>query len=206
MHCSKCGRELPAEVKFCPHCGARQGPSPPDATAPVERLIGSSRGRNAGPEEELWSGAYSPKAMVGPAIGAALLTAIGAVLAAIAGPAGGLAWGIGVVLVWGAIGLLLAYRRLTVHYRLTTYRLFHDTGLLSRIGNRVEVIDIDDVTVHQGLIERLFGVGTIVIRSSDVTHPELSLRGIEAAKKVADLIDGTRRAERQRRGLHLETI
>jgi uncharacterized membrane protein YdbT with pleckstrin-like domain len=108
--------------------------------------------------------------------------------------------------VWGALALVLLYRRLTVRYRLTTFRFFHDTGLLSRTGNRVEVIDIDDVTVHQGLIERMFGVGTILVRSSDTTDPELSLPGIDDAKRVADLIDGTRRAERQRRGMFMENV
>jgi membrane protein YdbS with pleckstrin-like domain len=206
MHCTKCGKELPANAAFCPHCGAKQGAEADGPTAAVERMTGAGRGRAAGPEEELWSGTYSPKAMVGPAIGAAVLTAIGALLAALTGPVGGIAWGFGVVLVWGALALVLAYRRMTVRYRLTTFRFFHDTGLLSRAGNRVEVIDIDDVTVHQGLIERMLGVGTILIRSSDATHPELKLPGIEDAKQVADLIDGTRRAERQRRGLHLETI
>jgi hypothetical protein len=68
------------------------------------------------------------------------------------------------------------------------------------------VIDIDDVTVRQGPIERMLGVGTISIRSSDTTDPQLDLPGIEDAKHVADLIDGTRRAERQRRGMFMENV
>jgi uncharacterized membrane protein YdbT with pleckstrin-like domain len=163
--------------------------------------------RGAAPAEEaLWTGTYSPKAMVGPFLGAAVLTVLGMIFATLAGPAGWAAVGIGALIVWGALAMVLLYRRLTVRYRLSTFRFFHDTGLLSRTGNRVEVIDIDDVTVHQGLIERLFGVGTISIRSSDTTHPELSLPGIDDAQQVADLIDGTRRAERQRRGMFMENV
>jgi len=212
MHCTKCGGELPAGAAFCPKCGTRQGGD--DGTAadviagsiqPEARAVGRGRGKLA-PEEDVWHGTYSPKAMIGPAIGAVIVTIVGALLAALAGPAGGVGYIIGLVIVWGGLALVLIYRRLTVRYRLTTYRFFHDTGLLSRTGNRVEVIDIDDVTVHQGLIDRMIGVGTIVIRSSDATDPELRLPGIEDARKVADLIDGTRRAERQRRGLHLESI
>jgi len=41
------------------------------------------------------------------------------------------------LVVWGALLLAVAYRRMTVRYRLTTYRFFHETGLLSRVGNRV---------------------------------------------------------------------
>ena len=53
-------------------------------------------------------------------------------------------------------------------------------------------------------MDRWFDVGTIVVVSTDRTSPELRMRGIEHVKAVADLIDSTRRAERQRRGLHLE--
>ena len=51
----------------------------------------------------------------------------------------------------------------------------------------------------------MLNIGTIIVRSSDRTEPELRLRGIEHVNDVADLIDNTRRAERQRSGLHLET-
>jgi membrane protein YdbS with pleckstrin-like domain len=163
----------------------------------------------AGPhpnEEELWSGTYSPKAMVGPAIGAAVLTLVGFVAASFAGPVGWTVAGIAAVIVWAALGLVLLYRRLTVRYRLTTFRFFHETGLLSRTRNRIEVIDINDVTLQQGVIERMFNVGTIHIKSSDVTDPDIFLPGIENVGHVTDLIDNTRRAERQRRGLFMENI
>jgi uncharacterized membrane protein YdbT with pleckstrin-like domain len=137
-----------------------------------------------------------------------IFSIVGVVVVMLAGgnPIAWLIYGIALVVLWMGLGLTLLYRRLTVHYRLTNYRFFHDVGLLSRTGNRIEVIDIDDVTVRQGLIERMFGVGTIHIASSDRTDPSLTLPGIEDVRAVADLIDGTRRAERHRRGLHIESI
>jgi hypothetical protein len=212
MQCKKCGRDAPAESAFCPHCGTQIGsaaaePAADSGAGGPQRFKGASQGRGTPPTEEvLWSGTYSPKAMLGAFLGAAILTVLGMIIATLAGPVGWVAVGIGALVVWGALALVLLYRRLTVGYRLTTFRFFHDTGLLSRTGNRVEVIDIDDVTVHQGLIERMFGVGTILVRSSDTTDPELSLPGIDDAKRVADLIDGTRRAERQRRGMFMENV
>jgi membrane protein YdbS with pleckstrin-like domain len=211
MQCPNCGRDAPSDSLFCPGCGtkfdAASASAAADAPSGMQRVVAASRGRGGSPaEEEIWSGAYSAKAMVGSFLAAGALTVLGAVLAAFAGPPGWVAWLIGVIVVWGGLGLVYMYRRMTVRYRLSTYRFFHDTGLLSRVGNRVEVIDIDDVTVTQGPIERLFGVGTIRIESSDKTHPDLSLPGIDDARRVADLIDGTRRAERNRRGLHIESI
>jgi membrane protein YdbS with pleckstrin-like domain len=102
--------------------------------------------------------------------------------------------------------LTLAYRRVSVKYRLTNQRLFHEQGILRRVTDRIELIDIDDVTMEQGLLERLFGVGTIHVSSSDRTAPNLQMPGIDDVKAVADTIDQARRAERQRRGVFIESV
>ena len=47
-------------------------------------------------------------------------------------------------------------------------------------------------------------MGTIKIMSSDCTHPELFLEGIDRVAHVAGLIDEARRAERLRRGLFID--
>ena len=49
---------------------------------------------------------------------------------------------------------------------------------------------------------RFVGVGTIRIESSDRSHPELLLVGIEKVDEVAKLIDDCRRKERLRRERH----
>lgn len=218
MKCARCGNKLAEDAAFCSKCGA-----PASATidvddaddtgdeAPAVARMRAARAGGAGhqaAEEELWTGTFSPLAMVGPAIGCAIVSVLAVVGVAMFAP-DGTGWTVLLIvlaLIWGLLGLTLLYRRLTVRYRLTSYRFFHDTGLLARTGNRIEVIDIDDVTVHQGLIERMFGVGTIHIASSDSTDPSLDLPGIDDVRHVADLIDSTRRAERHRRGLHLESI
>jgi membrane protein YdbS with pleckstrin-like domain len=144
--------------------------------------------------------------LAGWILGAAALTIAGAIGASLLGPPGWIAFAIGAVFVWAALGLVALYRRMTVRYELTTFRLFHESGLLSRTRDRIEVIDIDDVTLRQGLIERMFNVGTIHVQSSDMTHGNLAMAGIENARQVTDLIDNTRRAERQRRGLFMENL
>ena len=209
MQCSKCGGDVPAGSVFCPKCGTRLDggteAAADDSPSGMQRVVAAGRGRGGAPaEEEIWSGAYSAKAMAGSFLAAGVLTLLAAVLAAFGGPPAWAAFILGAIVVWGGLGLLYLYRRVAVRYRLSTFRFFHDTGLLSRTGNRVEVIDIDDVTVHQTLIERIFGVGKVRIVSSDQSHPQLDLPGIEDPKQVANLIDGARRAERQRRGLHLD--
>jgi membrane protein YdbS with pleckstrin-like domain len=79
-------------------------------------------------------------------------------------------------------------------------------GLLWRQTDRIEIIDVDDVSFTQGPVERIFGIGTVRISSSDNTHPELALPGIENVQLVSGLIDDSRRKERRRRGLYIESV
>ena len=110
------------------------------------------------------------------------------------------------LLPWLYCFLLLSYRRMSVHYLLTTQRFVHESGILRRVTDRIEVIDIDDITFEQRPLERLLGTGTIRVSSSDRTHPQLELAGIEAVRDVSERFDNARRAERRRRGLHIEQI
>jgi membrane protein YdbS with pleckstrin-like domain len=227
MTCPTCGADVPGGATFCPQCGARlrntSGGAPPDAnfsgdppTGEVERSAGAKAAAAAGlrpmsgepAEEELWTGGYSPKAMFGPWIAAALATIAGLVAVVMWSP-DTLGWsilGIAALIIWGSLFLTLAYRRLGVKYRLTNHRLFHEQGILRRVTDRIEIIDIDDVTFAQGIVERMLGVGTINVTSSDRTSPELVMPGIDNVKVVADTIDQARRAERQRRGLFIESV
>jgi membrane protein YdbS with pleckstrin-like domain len=169
----------------------------------AERLRTNDGHAHPTPEDELWTGTYSPRAMIGPALALAALTVLGGIAASFAGPIGWLVWGVVAAVAWAWFALVIMYRRLTVRYRLTSYRFFTETGLLGRVNNRIQAIDIDDVTVEQGPIERMLGLGTIIIRARDESSPMLALRGIEDAPRVADMIDGARRAERNRRGLYV---
>ncbi len=230
MRCPDCTTEVPDNATFCPQCGTRLAESggaagspaqktasapppgpPPASRSPSERLQSVAAGRGGRedvPEQDLWIGGYSPKAMYGSWIGAAVATFAAVVVVAVWQNTG-FAWtvvGIVAAVVWSALLLVLVYRRASVSYRLTTQRFFHEKGFLSRTTDRVEVIDIDDITVKQGFIERLLGVGTVIISSSDRTEPELPVAGIDQVKQVADVLDKARRAERQRRGLYIESI
>ena len=160
-------------------------------------------------ELELWSGTYSAKAMVNHWFWAALMTIvlpIGTVVFA-ADQVG--AWSIiasVIALMWLVLGGMVLFQKLDVHYELTNQRLVHKVGILRRITNRIEVIDIDDVTFEQGILERLLGVGSIAIYSSDRTDPTIVLAGIDDVFQVAELIDEARRTERVRRGIHIEAV
>jgi membrane protein YdbS with pleckstrin-like domain len=156
-------------------------------------------------EEDVWSGGYSPKAMIGTWLLIGIVS-IALLIAMLASPLSFPLALILIVVIWGLGGLRYMSRRLGVHYQLTNQRFIHQTGILTRQTDRMEVIDIDDVSFTQGPIERILGVGTIQLTGSDRTHPTLSMIGIAEVNDVAGLLDDIRRTERRRRSLHIESI
>ena len=217
MHCPACGADIPAGASFCPGCGQRVADpaSEPTATGPaaqpqhpvaqLQEKTRQTRDPRDVVEQELWRGGYSPKAMTGTLAAAFSLSLIGIVVAAMVNRP--ILWYIalaGLVALWAAIGWTMLHRVMGIRYRLTNQRFFIEKGILRRVTDRVEVIDIDDMQFAQNLIERLFDVGSLTLTSSDRDLPRFWLQGIEHVAHVADLIDQARRAERNRRGLYIE--
>lgn len=171
--------------------------------------VQSRQGDDDESEDFLWEGRYSSRAMFGNWIMAAALTIallVGVIMWDVSKGWLWMTW-LGItVIVWGGLWMLLLYKQWGYKYRLTTQRFIHETGILKRVTDRVEVIDIDDVSFEQKFIERFVGVGSIKITSSDRSHPELWLHGIEKVKEIAGTIDDVRRKERRKRGLHIEAI
>ena len=222
MYCPSCGTEVPENAVFCHKCGERAidqvnpvkssaEPLPQDvnfssqiASSPQNSNVQLQSDPLHETEKELWTGGYSARAMIPTAIsiGAA---SIGAFVAAFFVD---FFWLIAIIVImlWLILGVVLLYHRLNVRYRLTNQRLIHEVGILRRVTDRIEVIDIDDVAFSQGIIQRILNLGTIQISSSDRTHPEISLHAIEDVANVATQIDQARRNERVRRGLHIEAV
>jgi membrane protein YdbS with pleckstrin-like domain/DNA-directed RNA polymerase subunit RPC12/RpoP len=90
----------------------------------------------------------------------------------------------------------------SLKYRLTTQRLFITRGLISRKVDEVELFRVKDVTLSQGVLERLLGIGTVTILSTDDGTPELRMEGIADPAKMKDAIRehclAARRRERVR--------
>ena len=211
MKCSVCDTDVIAGAVFCPKCGKKLEPDSGHAPAAADPAAGTDKFKAAiapkddsthDQEHELWQGSYSWKAMLGSWLLAVLATVVLIVVSVFIQPS--IVATIPLIFViWIGLLLYLFYRRLSIHYTLTTQRLVHKKGILVRTTDRIEVIDMEDVTVSQGIVQRMLGVGTIKITSQDRTHPEIWLVGIDEVQRIALLIDDVRGKVRRRRGVQM---
>ncbi len=208
MKCAACGTELPANAEFCQHCGRPVHEAATHEPASVAQRAGLAPRQIADvPEEVLWEGGYSPRAMLGTWIAAAVASVGLLIFATLAQSSGNWLFALlAIAVLWIGLGLHLGYKRMAISYRLTNQRFFHERGILRRVTNRIEVIDVDDIELSQGLVERMVGVGRLKIVSSDETNRELVVDGIADVQKVFSLLDSARRAERLRRGVSVQSV
>ncbi len=73
-------------------------------------------------------------------------------------------------------------------YTLTDNRLLVNSGLFSLREDEVKLYRVRDVVMTQSLGERLFGVGTVTVVSSDAASPELPLLHIKNPRDVKEVL------------------
>ena len=73
-------------------------------------------------------------------------------------------------------------------YYLSEDRLFVQTGLISMKIEETLLYRVSDISVRVGLFQRIFGVGTIIIHSSDKSTPHIDLVNVKEPLVVKELI------------------
>ena len=82
------------------------------------------------------------------------------------------------------LGMPLSFTR----YRLSEDRLFLSVGFFSIRDEEVLLYRIRDINTSRTLWQRLFGVGTVTVVSSDKTMPTLVLQNVKDPVFVKELI------------------
>lgn len=85
------------------------------------------------------------------------------------------------------LGLPLSFTR----YALSGDRLFLETGLLSTKCEEILLYRVRDISLKISLGQRIFGVGTITIQSSDKSLPVLEIRNVKQPRETKELIHQT---------------
>jgi membrane protein YdbS with pleckstrin-like domain len=141
---------------------------------------------SAGPESTRWSG--SP-AVVGyvPLYAVMGVLAVASLVAAL--------WVLPVALLAPVCLLLIGVKeilRRSVRYTITTKRVVHETGILSKGRQEVRISDIREVTSEQTLIGRIFGFGTVGVDTAANAGAEIRMENIPDPRGVVALLHSLR--------------
>ena len=189
--CPDCGHEVSTVAPACPHCGR---PSP-GMSAP-----GAAPAQSPMNEETLWRGSPSLLVLIGHVV-MMFVVLIGIPLLAglIASKTIDLdaksrithiGWLVTlVILIIQLIGFFIALmKQRSIQYTITNQRVIIERGVLSKSLNEIDMRTIDETEFFQTFHERLLGIGSVTLISSDKVFPTTSLRSIKDPRAVRELI------------------
>ena len=93
------------------------------------------------------------------------------------------------------LGMPLSFTR----YRLSEDRIFCETGCFNLKEEEILLYRVRDLELKRSFGQRIFGVGTICVHSSDKTNPHLDLKNVKKPKMVKELIFQTVEAAKDAR-------
>lgn len=100
------------------------------------------------------------------------------------------------------LGMPLSFTR----YSMSEDRLFLSTGLLTTHDDEVILYRVRDISVTITLWQRIFGVGTVTVISSDKTMPTLELKNIKRPREIKELLHQQVEEMKRRRRMRVGEI
>jgi len=92
-------------------------------------------------------------------------------------------------------GLPLSFTR----YALSEDRLFLEKGFFNLSVDEVLLYRVRDLELNMKLTQRIFGVGTVCVHSSDQSIPHLDLKNVKNPREVKELIHQSVEAAKDKR-------
>ena len=93
------------------------------------------------------------------------------------------------------LGMPISFTR----YRLSEDRLFCEKGFLNIKQDEVLLYRVRDLELNLKITQRIFGVGTICVHSSDQSIPHLDLKNVKNPREVKELIHRSVEAAKDKR-------
>ena len=75
-----------------------------------------------------------------------------------------------------------------IRYELTSERLKLREGVLNKVLNEVELYRVRDYRAEQPLHLRVFSLGNVIMRSTDMSHETVQLRAVADVEHVLELV------------------
>lgn len=82
------------------------------------------------------------------------------------------------------LGMPLSFTK----YAISEDRLFMSVGFFSIRDEEILLYRVRDISTSRTLWQRMFGVGTVTVLSSDKTHPSLVMKNVKSPITVKELL------------------
>lgn len=100
---------------------------------------------------------------------------------------------------WLLFGLPFTFTKYIIKEDILTV----DSGLFKKVENDCYMYKIQDVKLERNLMQRMFGLGSVICYTGDTTHQQLILKNIRHSQEVKDFIlDYSEAARMKRRTIH----
>lgn len=86
-------------------------------------------------------------------------------------------------------------------YTLTDQRLKTTRGILSKVTEDLELYRVRDTRLQQSVWQRLFGLGEVVLNTTDASTPVVTLRWLPQAESLREKIRALVEARREAKGV-----
>ena len=96
------------------------------------------------------------------------------------------------------LGLPVSFTR----FRLGGDRLFCEKGFLNLKADEILLYRVRDLRLSMNLWQRIFGVGTVTVVSSDKSLPSLELKNVRHPRQVKELVHQQVEQAKEKRRMH----
>lgn len=111
-------------------------------------------------------------------------------------------WVFLVAVVLGLVLILIPWiKAKTVRYKITNYRIDYERGLIARKIDTLELWHVDDISLAQGFLERIIGVGSVLVTSGDKSTPRLLMHGLPNPRPLFESLKQRVIAVKRQRGV-----
>jgi len=87
-------------------------------------------------------------------------------------------------------------------YQITSERIIRTQGVFSKVTDYTELFRVIDVGHYQTFLQRIFGVGTIIISSSDRSNPYLAIIGVKEIGETIKFLQENVKKQRIENKIH----
>jgi len=116
------------------------------------------------------------------------------------------------VLLGLALGLIVAmvlfYKALKLrmtHYEVSADRIEYSEGIFDRRADNLDMFRVVDIKLRRSFLDCLVGVGTVMLTTTDKSHPEFVFEKVRGSRELYDVIKkASLSADRRTNVIHME--